>query len=127
VAIEEAVAAEATVYSNAESQLHESIVQLCGNATLAASVGVLELLWRRQQQEHVDLAIQRGVVPNKRLREGAVVAHRHIVALIAEGKSTEAAGAMRQHHRENYDIATRRYVDHPIRVTVPNSEAMRVR
>jgi GntR family transcriptional repressor for pyruvate dehydrogenase complex len=125
--LEKAVRAEAVEFSVAEAAFHERVVQGCGNTTLAATVGVLEELWRWQQRTHVDEALRQGVGPNKRLRAGALAAQQRMVELIDLGDAAGVEQAMRVHHQETYDIAHRRYVDHLIRVTVPNSEAMRVR
>src|SRR5690606_28442719 len=110
-----------------EQAFHERIVESCGNPALASVVGVLESLWRWQSRDHLETAARTGVQPNERLRHGGLAAHREVLDLIERGDAMKAAAAMQQHHRDTFEVAHHKYVDHPIRVTTPNSEAMRTR
>lgn len=126
-AIERDVAAPAAVYDKAELSLHEGIAQNCGNATMVEVVGVLRSVWATQRPRTLAIAQEKGIGPNKKLRDGSAIAHRQIVELIEVGDAAAAAAAMRQHHRDTRAVVTTNYYDEPIRVSVANSEAFRGR
>ena len=124
--LEAVVGAAAESYLEAEQLLHRRIVELCGNATLSAVVGVLETLSATQLKQSLELAARHGIGPNRKLRAHALEAHRRIAALIEEGEVDEVGEVFRWHRRHTRSLESLPY-EQLIRVSVPNSAALRAR
>jgi GntR family transcriptional repressor for pyruvate dehydrogenase complex len=118
------VDAEAEVYMSAEQLFHTRIVELCGNATIAALVGVLETLSAIQRRRYIDVAHQRGIGPNRALRTHSLEAHASIVTLIQQGRVDEVGKAVREHRSRARALESVPY-EELIRVSVPNGESLR--
>jgi DNA-binding FadR family transcriptional regulator len=118
------VEADAEAFMSAEQLFHSRIVELCGNATIATVIGVLETLSASQRRRYLDVAHQRGIGPNRALRTHSIEAHASIVSLIQKGRVDEVGKAVREHRSRARALESVPY-EELIRVSVPNGESLR--
>jgi GntR family transcriptional regulator, transcriptional repressor for pyruvate dehydrogenase complex len=118
--LERDVDAEAHLFLHAEQLFHRRIVELCGNATLASVVGVLETLSLSQRKSQIEIAHSHGVGPNTQLRHHCLEAHKTIIEVIARGDGIKVAQSFRWHRTELRSLTSLPY-DELITVSVPNS------
>jgi DNA-binding FadR family transcriptional regulator len=118
------VDADAELYFSAEQLFHSRIVELCGNETMVAVIGVLETLSASQRRRYIDVAHQHGIGPNRALRTHSLEAHACIVSLIQQGRVDDVGKAVRWHRSRSRALESMPY-EELIRVSVPNGESLR--
>ncbi|MDW3215561.1 MAG: GntR family transcriptional regulator [Ilumatobacteraceae bacterium] len=69
-------------------RFHEVLVDECGNETMKAVVGVLEVLWSTREHAWAQSAAGTVEYPGREIREAGLRAHARIVDLIAAGDSS---------------------------------------
>jgi GntR family transcriptional regulator, transcriptional repressor for pyruvate dehydrogenase complex len=96
-AIEADDQAEAVPASRA---FHEAVVACCGNQTMIAFAGALEVLWSAHEQAWATEAVMRGEFPDPELRRKALDEHQILLDLIEVGDADAAALVARRHLEE---------------------------
>ncbi|MFI6457715.1 FadR/GntR family transcriptional regulator [Streptosporangium amethystogenes] len=78
-------------------EFHETLVQLCGNATLTLTAGALAGLWSTQELEWADVVAITSSYPALEQQRRVLQTHRMIIAAIAAGDRHQATTLMRAH------------------------------
>ncbi|WP_214105247.1 FadR/GntR family transcriptional regulator [Acrocarpospora catenulata] len=93
-------------------EFHESIVRLCGNATLTLTAGALAGLWSTQELEWADVVAVTAGYPAPEQQRRVLQTHRLLVAAIAAGDRHQATTLMRAHSLASHHhvLAERRHL-----------------
>ncbi|HWL42715.1 MAG TPA: FCD domain-containing protein [Ilumatobacter sp.] len=78
-------------------QFHELLVSECGNETMKAVVGALEVLWSSVENAWAQSAAGTREYPGHEMREQGLRAHSRIIELIAAGDSDGVVRAASNH------------------------------
>jgi DNA-binding FadR family transcriptional regulator len=85
--------------SEAARRWHEALADGCGNETTRVLLGALEMLWTSHSRASTTDSVARGVPYSEQQSRQVYDDHAAIARLIADGKTAEAAEAVRDHLR----------------------------
>ena len=77
-------------FNNLARAFHAAVVDECGNASMALTVGSMVKLWTAQERTWTELAAQEGRFPDQEVQKQIVAVHQKIVDAIRAGDSETA-------------------------------------